>query len=44
MPVIDAAFAMTRAVLNASLWRRSHLVPGDGLGGTEPGVGFGRDG
>jgi uncharacterized BrkB/YihY/UPF0761 family membrane protein len=36
--------AITSAVLNASLWRRSHPVPGDGLGAQEPGVGFGRDG
>jgi len=32
------------AVVNASLWRRSHPVPDDGPGAPTRGVGFGRDG
>jgi membrane protein len=35
---------ISSAVVNASLWRRSHPVPDDGPGATAPGVGFGRHG
>ena len=35
---------ISSAVVNASLWRRSHPVSEDGPGAGEPGVGFGRHG
>ncbi len=35
---------ISSAVVNASLWRRSHPVPDDGPGATAPGVGFGPHG
>jgi uncharacterized BrkB/YihY/UPF0761 family membrane protein len=35
---------ISSAVVNASLWRRSHPVPDEGPGAGEPGVGFGRHG
>ena len=35
---------ISSAVVNASLWRRSHPVPDDGPRAGEPGVGFGRHG
>ncbi|HEX3300060.1 MAG TPA: YhjD/YihY/BrkB family envelope integrity protein [Actinomycetota bacterium] len=36
--------AITSAVVNASLWRRSHPAADDEPGGEAPGVGFGPDG
>jgi len=35
---------ITSAVVNASLWRRSHPAPDDGPAAQQPGVGFGRHG
>ena len=35
---------ISSAIVNASLWSRSHPVPDDGPGTREPGVGFGRHG